>query len=208
MVEALHERKMSIFIAIEGGDRVGKKTQTQLLKSALELIGNKTVLVEVPWNDRLTYRAIYYMLEHGLASKYPTLFQVVQNVNKFLCQALKFIQFKRNDYVIFDRWRLSSDAYGTLTGANKTIVKLLFSILLTPDITIVLNGKKLTDVCEDEYESNDSLQRKVRMYYKNVAPSVEHNCVVVNVDSKSREKVHEEVMIALGKSGLLTFRAV
>jgi thymidylate kinase len=199
---------MTVFIALEGPDRVGKKTQSTMLKDALKSMGHKVMLVEVPWNDHITYPTIYYMLEHGLASKFPTLFQIVQNMNKLLCQFVKFFEFRRHDYVIFDRWRMSSHAYGTCTGANLVIVDLLFSMLLKPKATVVFVGKKLTDICEDEYESNDSLQHRVRLYYEFAATMFERGCTVINIDSKTRKNIHEEVMFELGKSGLITFRAM
>lgn len=201
MVKTMHESKKPITIALEGPDRVGKKTQSELLRNSLEKGGNKVELLEVPWNDGITYRAIYYMLEHGKASKYPTLFQVIQNSNKILCQLVKSFQFRKADYVIFDRWRLSSWVYGCSTYANMRIVRAMFNMLRRPDLTVVLVGNRLIKKEDDEYEKNSRLQTRVRRVYSR-AELIEKNTVVIDINGKSREQVHEEIMTALDRSGV------
>lgn len=198
---------MTTFIALEGPDRVGKKTQSEMLQVALQKIGKKALVVEVPWDDGLTYKLIYHMLEHDQASKYPTLFQIFQNVNKILCQYIKMSTFEKYDFIIFDRWRLSSFVYGSLTDANMKVVKFLFDRLLCPDRTIVLLGKRLTEKAEDEYERNDSLQARVRQMYA-FAYEHERGVIRINVDSTTRENVHEKIIAALYRSGLLTSHVV
>lgn len=194
---------MTRFIALEGPDRVGKKTQTTLLKMVLSAKDKKTLLAEIPYDDGVTYRIIYWMLENGYASKYPTFFQVVHNTNKFLYQLINRKRFTEHDYVIFDRWRLSSFVYGFVTRANLRIVNRMFDRLICPDITIVLVGNRLTDKTEDEYEKNDKLQAEVRMWYKQ-ATSLEKNVFVIEIDHKTREEVHKEVMNALVNRGILS----
>ena len=189
---------MTITIALEGPDRVGKKTQAFLLKEELETQGVKVISLEIPWSgNKKTYDMIYRMLENGSAKRHPTLFQVVQNVNKYLCQVMNDRIFRESDYVILDRWRLSSMIYGTVTRANKPIVKALFSLLFQPDVTIILVGEKLVKTSDDDYERDDVLQHHVKMLYEHISGFWEKKSTVINVDKKSREDVHKEVMSIL-----------
>ena len=191
-------------IAISGADRVGKKTQTSMLHEALTRRGHAAKLIEVPWAGSKTHGLIYHMLENGWAFKFPTLFQFVQNINKLSCQRYIKKCCSFYDYIILDRWRLSTIAYGSATGANKSLTKLMYKKMLSPDVTFILSGHKLTLVAEDDYEKDDELQENVRRFYLNSARSYEGNCFVVKIDRKPREAIHEEIVKELLRRELLT----
>lgn len=154
-------------IAFEGPDRVGKATQCKLL---CEYINNalkkKAVVVEVPVHDVFTYSLIYWMLRNGLAKKFPKVFQWLQILNRWIFQKVKLSSLKKKyDYVIFDRWSLSTIVYGTAEGLVKEDVEEACRLLTSPDYTIVLLGKSHAHEAEDVYERDENLQRKVREIY-------------------------------------------
>ena len=181
---------------IEGPDKMGKATQSKMLVNSLRAEqGNKTkvTLVEVPFNDRLTHRVIYWMLRNGLAKKAPNLFQFVQFLNKFFFQifVLPYLLLT-NDYVVFDRWSLSAIVYGGATGVNKNFNEFLYSLLYKPNGTVVLTGRPHFRKGSDSYESDNDLQSTVRELYSLTADQLPyHGKVDAN---QGREKVHSEVL--------------
>ena len=80
---------MSILVSFEGPDAVGKETQAKKLCAHYNAVGISAIYCEFPLNDnkvllsRTTFSLIKNMLSSGFANKHPTLFQIVQFVNKF-----------------------------------------------------------------------------------------------------------------------------
>jgi len=189
---------MAIIIAIEGADRCGKQTQSRMLTDALRTRGYSVEQVEVPVAGGATYRLIYWMLGNGAAKRYPNLFQFVQFVNKLVFQFTRLVWFSMVcDYVVFDRWSLSSVVYGNATGTNKVFVRFLYELLVKPDLTVILHGPRHTNDVEDVYESDTQLQRDVRAGYHDWAQRypLSHDLI----DNRgTREEVHARVMYALG----------
>lgn len=181
-------------LAVEGPDRVGKQTQTKLLTQDLQSQGYKVAQVEVPFNDGITYRLIYWMLRNGYAKSLPNLFQLVQFFNKFIFQWTVLVWLTlTNDYVVFDRWSLSAIIYGDATGVNPTFNRFLYFLLRRPTLTVVLHGPRLTDQTEDVYEKDTALQQAVRRGYYNWA--MEHPLDHDLIDNKgTRDEVHERIM--------------
>lgn len=163
-------------VIIEGPDRSGKQTQTENLTSRLKAQGHKVKLIEVPIKSSIfTYRLIYWMLNNGMAKKFPNFFQTVQFINRLMFQItrLPFILLFY-DYVIFDRWSLSSIVYGSATGANVWMCKIFAKLLIGYDRMIILNGKTYNVGREtDDYENDDLLQISVKQMYSKWAS--EHN---------------------------------
>jgi thymidylate kinase len=183
---------MSLFgkmFAVEGPDRVGKKTQTKMLRDDLRCEGKKVTLVEVPYNDNTTYHLVYWMLGNGLAMSLPNLFQFVQFVNKFLFQLIVLpYLLLTNDYVIMDRWALSSIVYGTAGGANPSFISFLSRFLVWPSGTVILDGRSHIRPEEDVYERDEVLQARVRLLYR-VAVDGYDACDLVPANA-DREVVH------------------
>lgn len=191
-------------IALEGADRVGKFTQTQLLVNNLNKQGFKATSVEVPIKSPITYRLIYWMLKNGLAKKTPNLFQFVQFLNKFFFQTFKLLFIRwMYDYIIFDRWAASAIVYGNASGANKTFNRFLFNSLWRPDATIVLQGLPKTNDQEDVYEKDNKLQSDVRTGYAQFYIDNLHDVALID-NTGTREDVHGKIMTLLDKRfGLL-----
>lgn len=188
---------MSKIIVIEGPDRCGKATQSRLLCDYLNDRGLKAKVVEVPIDDTYTYPIIYWMLRNGLAKKLPNLFQWIQVINRWLFQTHRLVTLEHEyDYIIFDRWSLSSAVYGVAAGLSPSDVESSMTLLRSPDFTFVLLGKSHSHVAEDVYESDVDLQTRVRTLY---AAWVNHNPKKAHaVDSeRSRERVHDEIVSVL-----------
>ena len=93
-------------IAFEGGDSVGKATQSIELASHLSRQGKKVIRFEFPlynrclWGTKSTYNLIRHMLSTGTAMRWPNVFQFLQFFNKLTLQLfwLKKLQ-KKYDYI-------------------------------------------------------------------------------------------------------------
>ena len=139
---------------------------TKLLKSYLLDRGFKVATFEVPLRSNFTYDLIYSMLNNGLAKKLPKLFQFLQYLNRQIFQWTELSSIEKDyDYIIMDRWSLSTIVYGNATGVPQDFTQNLYNKLKLPDYTIVLVGKSHEHKPEDDYESDNSLQTKVRELY-------------------------------------------
>lgn len=181
-------------IAIEGPDRVGKATQSQMLVDNLQKQGFKATRVEVPIKGPVTYTLIYWMLRNGLAKSLPNTFQFVQFLNKFFFQVFKLLFIRWvYDYIVFDRWAASAIVYGNAGGANPGINKFLYNRLWKPDATIILQGLPRTDDQEDVYEKDNVFQAAVRFGYGEFFMQNPRDCRVVD-NTGTREEVHSKIM--------------
>ena len=162
---------MAKIIAVEGPDRVGKATQVKLLRNHIRSLGHSVATVEVPVRDGHTHKIIYWMLGNGLAKKFPKFFQWLQVLNRKIFQKwfLRTMAHKV-DYVIFDRWNLSTYVYGTAEGLDIDAEK-LFSSLLRPDATVVIVGRIPGLTARDSYEADSGLQDRVSVLYRDWAMS-------------------------------------
>lgn len=185
-------------LCVEGPDKSGKETQTKKLTNKLINLGYKTKLVEVPYDDFIIYKTIYWMLRNGLAKKLPAVFQFIQFLNKFLFQifVLPFLKLKY-DYIVFDRWAASSVMYGTAEGLPNWYVMFLYSFLMKPDVTVVLSGTSYKRPgAEDSYEKDTALQRRVREEYCIWAKMEPKACLIDN--QGTIEEVHNRICNKIG----------
>lgn len=162
---------MTKIIAVEGPDRVGKATQVKLLRNHIRSLGHSVATVEVPVRDGHTHKVIYWMLGNGLAKKFPKFFQWLQVLNRKIFQKwFLSTMADKVDYVIFDRWNLSTYVYGTAEGLNIDPNR-LFSSLLRPDATVVIVGRIPGLAARDSYEADSGLQDRVSVLYRDWAMS-------------------------------------
>jgi thymidylate kinase len=157
-----------MWIAIEGPDRVGKKTQATMLADAIAAAGVSVTQVEVPYNGygaTWSYRLIYRMLNTGAAKRWPLTFQLVHMLNKLMCQL--HLAFNCADVAVLDRWHMSSVVYGIASGVAQRAVRWMGALLARPTVTIVLlkRTQHTVDAAPDSYESDVQLQDRVRSLY-------------------------------------------
>jgi dTMP kinase len=193
---------MSKIIVIEGPDRVGKATQTNFLANFLSWRGFKVLTIEVPIRTNLVYHIIYWMLKNGLAKKFPKCFQWLQYFNRQLFQwfTLKKLE-KEYDYIIMDRWSLSTVVYGKATGVPTNFTEKLHSRLRTPEFTFLLLGPSHKHSAEDVYESDTALQESVRKIYLEWSKQHPHSCKVIDC-TQPREIIAEEIRTKLNELNL------
>jgi len=189
---------VSKIIVIEGADRCGKATQSRLLRDHIRNVLNKRVeVVEVPIKSPVTYRLIYWMLGSGTAKKFPKLFQWLQFANRKIFQVTHLTSLMRkNDYIIFDRWSLSTIVYGEAEGVPREWSEKLAERLVAPDHTILLLGQPHTKESEDVYEADSALQDRVRDLYENWGFCHPITSTIIDC-SQSREEVHEKIVQTL-----------
>lgn len=196
---------MSKIIAIEGPDKCGKFTQTNLLQKYIASTGLSAVVVEVPIRSAITYRVIYWMLRNGLAEKLPKTFQWLQYLNRLIFQTFILPRLeKKNDYVIFDRWSLSTVVYGVAEGVSKEFCEKLYRGLRRPDFTIILLNKSYQHEAEDVYEADLNLQKNVRRLYADWAAKNIADSYVVGDNNNSKEKISSDIVQFLKLSKIIT----
>ena len=189
---------MSKIIVIEGPDACGKATQCALLRDHIRNALNKRAeVVEVPIEGPFTYRLIYWMLGNGLAKKFPKAFQWIQFANRKIFQMTRLSALlSNNDYIIFDRWSLSTVVYGEAEGVPREWSERLAEKLVIPNHTILLLCKPHTKEAEDTYESDTKLQYKVRDLYESWG--IRHTVTSTIVDcSLSKVDVHRHIIETL-----------
>lgn len=180
-------------IVIEGPDRVGKETQTKMLEERLTTLGYKVARVEVPYNDGLTYRVIYWMLKNGLAKTQPGLFQAIQVLNRVVYQTFALPWLKDDcDFIIFDRWHLSAEVYGEASGVEPSLLTLLDKFISKVDLTFVLLGRAHSPEGRDVYENDSKFQTEVRRLYNEYAGR-DPSCITVDAEG-TIQSVHDFIV--------------
>jgi thymidylate kinase len=193
---------MSKIIVIEGPDRVGKHTQCNILAQRFKEAGKKATVVEVPIRGHVTYRLIYWMLRNGSAKSLPKTFQVLQFLNRKFFQWFQLPFLKRkNDYLIFDRWSLSTCVYGAAEGVPDGLTVSLKKMLLEPNYTIVLTGPGYMKTPDDVYEADTALQKRVNDLYLHWAVRDPNASMISCVGDK--ESVANKIVAELLKSGVV-----
>jgi len=188
---------MSKVIVIEGPDRVGKATQTNFLCNFLLHRGYRVLTIEVPIRSNFVYYVIYWMLRNGLAKKFPKCFQWLQYFNRQLFQwfSLRKLE-KKYDYIIMDRWSLSTVVYGQATGVPSSFTEKLYARLRKPEFTFLLLGPSHKHSAEDVYESDSMLQENVRRIYLEWSRQHPQICKVIDC-TQPREIIAEEIRVKL-----------
>lgn len=186
-----------MWIAIEGPDRVGKKTQATMLADAISAAGVSVAQVEVPYfgyGAMWSYGMIYKMLGSGAAKRWPIVFQLVHMLNKLACQL--HLMFNCADVAVLDRWHMSSVVYGIASGVAARAVRAMGSLLARPTVTIVLlkRSQHDHDVAPDSYESDAQLQDRVRALYATMCNGVD--VIAVDADG-TREEVAQRIRRAV-----------
>lgn len=194
---------MSKIVVIEGPDRVGKQTQTNLLKNHVEYLGMRAKIVEVPIRSAVTYRIIYWMLHNGLAKKFPKTFQWLQFLNRKIFQVFVLPKLeKQYDVIILDRWSLSTIVYGGAEGVPESFAIGLSNRLRSPDHTIILLGEAFPHEAEDAYEADSELQHKVRIGYAQWAAN--NPGTVTLIDSRQdRSDILNRIKVSLEVKGII-----
>jgi dTMP kinase len=162
-------RAKGTFIAIEGIDAVGKRTQTSILSSWLASKGLKTRTLSFPFYETVIGKEIRKFLDGG--TNYP------QEVRAMLYAANRWERkadleaiLASTDVTIVNRYTGSNLAYGTSYGLDLEWLLILEAGLPKPDLVLVLDAPPAKLVPrrgsnKDSYERNIDLQEKARSAY-------------------------------------------
>jgi thymidylate kinase len=190
--------------AIEGPDKVGKATQSNLLVHALmDFSTLRTNLIEIPSRHHTCHGKIYDMLKRrpngtAPAVEHPEIFQTFQVANRFHVQEdIERMAKDGNIIIIFDRWAMSSWAYGLASNVKPSQLETISEGLLEPDVTFVLEGRSFDrpEQENDAYEDDNNFQSKVRKTYSQLA-SANKNVIRINAD-RHKNVVHEDIFMVV-----------
>jgi dTMP kinase len=166
-------RARGLFIALEGIDAVGKKTQTRLLRSWLESEGLAARTLSFPAYETVIGREIKKFLA-GTVNYPPQVRAMLYAANRWEKKAELEAILAMNDVTIVDRYTGSNLAYGPSSGLRLKWLLGLEAGLPEPDLVLVLDASPSRLVPrrgekKDAYERNIRLQESARRAYLNLA---------------------------------------
>lgn len=191
------------FIAIEGIDAVGKKTQTSVLKSWLRAKGMTTRTLSFPVYETTIGKEIRKFLA-GTVEYPPEVRAMLYAANRWEKKAELEETLAKTDVTIVNRYSGSNFAYGVSSGLELEWLIRLEEGLPKPDLVLVLDAPPARLVPrrggnKDSYERNASLQERARSAYLEHAAKFGWTVIDANkgIDETSRA-VKSAVAEALG----------
>jgi len=162
-------RAKGIFIAVEGIDAVGKRTQTSILSSWLASRGLKTRTLSFPAYETVIGREIRKFLD-GTVNYPQEVRALLYAANRWEKKADLEAVLASTDVTIVNRYTGSNLAYGISNGLDLEWLLNLEARLPKPDLVLVLDAPPAKLVPrrgsnKDSYERNINLQEKARSAY-------------------------------------------
>lgn len=184
-----------MLIVIEGSDKAGKATQTQLLADRLAKEGFSVKTRAFP--DYST--KIGDEIKAFLHSKrdYPIeVRHMLLSANRWEKKAAIEAMLKANKIVILNRYYQSNLVYGLASGLKLEWLQSLDAGLPKEDLVIVLDVSPEVSIKRmqrkgDIFEMNDDIMNNVPRLYRELAHK--YNWVLINGD-RSKEDVHNEIL--------------
>lgn len=184
-----------MLIVIEGSDKAGKATQTQLLADRLAKEGFSVKTMAFP--DYST--KIGDEIKAFLHSKrdYPIeVRHMLLSANRWEKKAAIEAMLKANNIVILNRYYQSNLVYGLASGLKLEWLQSLDAGLPKEDLVIVLDVSPEVSIKRmqrkgDIFEMNDDIMNNVPRLYRELAHK--YNWVLINGD-RSKEDVHNEIL--------------
>jgi dTMP kinase len=165
-------KRKGIFIAIEGIDAVGKKTQTSILESWLRSRGLSTRTLSFPVYETTIGKEIEKFLA-GAVSYPPEVRAMLYAANRWEKKGELDATLANTDATIVNRYTGSNLAYGISSGLELQWLLNLELGLPQPDLVLVLDAPPATLVPrrggKDSYERNADLQAQARGAYLELA---------------------------------------
>lgn len=184
-----------MLIVIEGSDKAGKATQSQLLADRLAKEGFSVKTMAFP--DYST--KIGEEIKAFLHSKrdYPIeVRHMLLSANRWENKAAIEAMLKANNIVILNRYYQSNLVYGLASGLKLEWLQSLDAGLPKEDLVIVLDVSPEVSIKRmqrkgDIFEMNDDIMNNVPRLYRELAHK--YNWVLINGD-RSKEDVHNEIL--------------
>jgi dTMP kinase len=189
------KRASGFFIAIEGIDAVGKKTQTSLLQSWLTSKGYATRTFSFPAYETIIGKEIKKFLA-GTVDYPPQVRAMLYAANRWEKKTELEDILARSEVMLVNRYSGSNLAYGASMGLEIDWILGIESGLPAPDLVLVLDAPPAELVArrgetKDSYERNLALQSKARQIYLQLARRFGWSVVDANrdIDETSREVI-------------------
>ena len=215
--------KKTIYVCIEGGEGVGKTTQTQLLADHLREKGYKVLQTKEPGVDLLplTIELRKIMLD----AQYEN--QITPVAREFVSQAIRSIHLEKliypalagdeYDYIIQDRGILSGLAYGTSCGNDPVWLENLATDVcgtrdpyMLYDKVIYLTGNIHSGLSraldsKQEFEAGDAIEARGITFMEKVSANFQEmsqwfSADTINIDGKNIEEVFDEILSILPRN--------
>ena len=150
-----------LFIALEGIDAVGKKTQTRRLKSWLDSKGQTARTLSFPAYETAIGREIKKFLA-GEVSYPPQVRAMLYAANRWEKKADLDAMLSKYDVTIVNRYTGSNLAYGLSSGLRLQWLLDLERGLPEPDLVLLLDAPP-SRLAPRRVEKKDSYERNVRL---------------------------------------------
>lgn len=216
------------YICLEGTEGVGKTTQTQLLVDALKARGYSVLQTKEPGTPlvplTMMLRGIMLDNQYDEILTRPAREYLSQAIRSIHLENLIVPSMGHFDFIIQDRGILSGYAYGTACGNKFGDLKALadqvvdaadnsakiFSPLTEQiyDTVVYLRGDSLKGLAKakqakQEFAAGDAMESRGNDFMSQVSFNMDHmserfNTVRIDVDGKSIEDVHNEILANLG----------
>ena len=220
--------KKAKYICLEGTEGVGKTTQTQLLVDTLKARGYTVLQTKEPGTSlvplTMILRGIMLDNQYDAQMTRPAREFISQAIRSIHLEQLVVPNLDKYDFIIQDRGILSGYAYGTGCGNQLGFLKQLsdevvgsastddngFSPYATKiyDSVIYLRGDSKKGLAKakaakQEYAAGDAMESKSDSFMEQVSFNMDFmsesfNTVRIDVDGKSIEEVHNEILAGLG----------
>ncbi|MEM2760009.1 MAG: dTMP kinase [Nitrososphaerales archaeon] len=184
-----------MLLVIEGSDKAGKATQTQLLKEDLERRGVSVGTLAFPvYNTKIGEEIRAFL--HGERNYSAQVRHMLLSANRWEMRDVIEKMLRENNIVILNRYYQSNLVYGLASGLKLEWLSVLDEGLPKEDVVIVLDVPAEVSIQRmatkgDIFEMSDDIMHKVPQLYRELARK--YGWILVNGD-KSREDVHREIM--------------
>lgn len=193
------------WIAFEGGDGVGKTTQTALFANRMIDNGLSVFQTRAPGGTEVG-KMIRQLLVQKQVEMNPLCEEMLHAADMAqLCEKIDDVLYE-GTWVVSDRSVYSSYAYSTRGKQNHKSWEALFDMACPspPDLVIVLDMDRVEaktrsqqsrgeDVIVAYDNAGDDFNGRIQAYFKGLAVQDPQRVVIVNVDGLSVEEAHEKI---------------
>jgi len=220
--------KKARYICLEGTEGVGKTTQTKLLVDTLKARGFRVLQTKEPGIDLvpLTMKLRGIMLDNQYDAEMtrPAREFISQAIRSIHLERLIVPNLYEYDYIIQDRGILSGYAYGEACGNSFSNLYLMATqnidsadagkdiLPIKPeyiyDSVIYLRGDSLKGLAKareskQEFTTGDAMESRGNTFIEKVSKNMDEmshrfNTVRIDVDGRSIEDIHDEILKSIG----------
>jgi len=189
-----------MIVVIEGGDQAGKLTQSTLLEKALKKRKIKTKLFHFPDYTTPIGKEIRKYLD-GKRKFPPQVIHCLLAANRWEKLDQILAAQEKNSVLIMNRYYHSNLIYGLANGMKQKWLENLDVGLPKTDLVILLDvtqkeSFRRQKTNRDKFEKNEEFLRKISKIYRTTAKKKHWKIIDA---SKSKEKVHEEILKTFSK---------